>query len=78
MARILIVDDEPSVRDSLRRTVEREGHEVALAADLRTGRRLLAEGAFELLLTDIRLGDGSGLDLVADARRRALRCASSP
>ncbi|MET0554342.1 MAG: sigma-54 dependent transcriptional regulator [Vicinamibacteria bacterium] len=69
MARILIVDDEASVRDSLGRTVEREGHEVALAADLRTGRRLLAEGAFDLLLTDIRLGDGSGLDLVAAARQ---------
>jgi DNA-binding NtrC family response regulator len=69
VARILIVDDEPSVRDSLGRTVEREGHEVALAPDLRTGRRLLAEGAFDLLLTDIRLGDGSGLDLVASARQ---------
>jgi DNA-binding NtrC family response regulator len=68
VARILIVDDEPSVRDSLGRTVEREGHDVALAADLRTGRRLLAESAFDLLLTDIRLGDGSGLDLVAAAR----------
>jgi DNA-binding NtrC family response regulator len=69
VARILIVDDEPSVRDSLARTVEREGHEVALAADLRTGRRLLAEGTFDLLLTDIRLGDGSGLDLVAAGRQ---------
>ena len=69
MARILIVDDEPSVRDSLARTVEREGHEVALAPDLRTGRRLLAEGAFDVLLTDLRLGDGSGLDLVTAARQ---------
>jgi DNA-binding NtrC family response regulator len=69
VARILIVEDEPSVRDSLARTLEREGHEAALAADLRTGRRLLAEGAFDLLLTDIRLGDGSGLDLVSAARQ---------
>ncbi len=69
MARILIVDDEASVRDSLARTVEREGHEAVLAPDFRTGRRLLAEGAFDLLLTDIRLGDGSGLDLVASARQ---------
>jgi DNA-binding NtrC family response regulator len=69
VARILIVDDEPALRDSLQRTVEREGHEVALAGDLRTARRVLAEGAFDLLLTDIRLGDGSGLDLVAAARQ---------
>jgi DNA-binding NtrC family response regulator len=69
VARILIVDDEASVRDSLARTLEREGHEAVPAPDLRTGRRLLTEGAFDLLLTDIRLGDGSGLDLVTSARQ---------
>jgi DNA-binding NtrC family response regulator len=68
VARILIVDDEPSLRDSLQRTLEREGHETVLASDLRSARRTLSEGGFDLLLTDIRLGDGSGLDLVAEAR----------
>jgi DNA-binding NtrC family response regulator len=64
----LIVDDEPSLRDSLQRTLEREGHETVLASDLRSARKALAEGGYDLLLTDIRLGDGSGLDLVAEAR----------
>jgi DNA-binding NtrC family response regulator len=70
MAHILIVDDEASLRDSLRRTLEREGHEVAAASGLQEGRARLREGAFDLLLTDVRLGDGSGLDLVTDARAR--------
>ena len=73
MARILIVDDEPSLRDSLQRTVEREGHETVLAGDLRAARKALAEGGFDLLVTDIRLGDGSGLDLIAEARPAAPR-----
>ena len=69
MARILIVDDEAPLRDSLDRTLQREGHETALAGDLRSARRALGEGGFDLLLTDIRLGDGSGLDLIAEARQ---------
>ena len=69
MARILIVDDEASLRDSLKRSLERDGHETVTAADLRSGRRELAEGGFDLLISDIRLGDGSGLDLIADARQ---------
>jgi DNA-binding NtrC family response regulator len=71
VAQILIVDDEAALRDSLRRTLERDGHEVTLAADLRSGRKALAEGSFDLLLSDIRLGDGSGLDLIAEARQAA-------
>jgi DNA-binding NtrC family response regulator len=73
VARILIVDDEASLRDSLQRTLEREGHETVLAGDMRSARKALGEGGFDLLLTDIRLGDGSGLDLVAEARAAAPR-----
>ena len=69
MARILIVDDEPALRDSLQRTLEREGHEIRAVADLRSGRREVAAGEFDLLLSDIRLTDGSGLDLIAEARQ---------
>jgi DNA-binding NtrC family response regulator len=68
VARILIVDDEASLRDSLRRTLEREGHDVETAEGLQAARARLRDPAFDLLLTDIRLGDGSGLDLVAEAR----------
>jgi len=69
VARILIVDDEPALRDSLQRTLEREGHDTVAVADLRSGRRELAAGTPDLLLSDIRLTDGSGLDLIAEARQ---------
>jgi two-component system, NtrC family, response regulator HydG len=71
VGRILIVDDEPSLRDSLKRCVELLGHEPIAAPGLRAARRALGEGRYDLVLTDIRLGDGSGLDLVAEARAAA-------
>jgi DNA-binding NtrC family response regulator len=69
LARILIVDDEASLRDSLQRTLERDGHEIVAAPGLRSGRRSLAASEFDLLLSDIRLADGSGLDLISEARQ---------
>jgi two-component system, NtrC family, response regulator HydG len=51
MARILVVDDEPSHRDSLRRIFERAGHEVVVADD--------GERALEVLRSTVRAADGS-------------------
>ncbi|MBI3932105.1 MAG: sigma-54-dependent Fis family transcriptional regulator [Acidobacteria bacterium] len=75
MARILVVDDEAALRDSLVRTLSGQEHEVEACADGATAMARLERGRFDLLLTDIRLGERSGLDLVAEARRasRALR-----
>jgi two-component system, NtrC family, response regulator PilR len=67
MALILIVDDEPSLRDSLSRALRPE-HEVETGADVPSAERRLLAGGVDLLLTDIRLGDRSGLDLIASAR----------
>jgi DNA-binding NtrC family response regulator len=62
----LIVDDEPDFRDSLRALVEREGFEVETAGTLREARSRLAERTPDLVLVDIKLPDGDGLDLVRD------------
>ncbi len=69
MARVLVVDDEDSVRDSLRRALARQGHSAEESPGVRSAVEKLGEGPFDLLLTDIRLKDGSGLDLVEQARR---------
>jgi two-component system, NtrC family, response regulator HydG len=69
MARILVVDDEDSVRDSLHRALARQGHSADESPGVQSAMRKLGEGPFDLLLTDIRLKDGSGLDLVEQARR---------
>jgi len=68
MARVLVVDDEVSVRDSLRRALARQGHSVEEACGVREATEKLRANPFDLLLTDIRLKDGDGLDVVALAR----------
>jgi DNA-binding NtrC family response regulator len=69
VARLLVVEDEAALRDSLRRALERAGHEVVEAESVTAGLRLLAEGPFDLVLTDIKLKDRSGLELVAEVQR---------
>ncbi|HET7371102.1 MAG TPA: sigma-54 dependent transcriptional regulator [Gammaproteobacteria bacterium] len=61
----LIVDDEPDIRELLGITLGRMDIDTAAAADLATAKRELASQPFDLCLTDMRLPDGNGLDLVA-------------
>ncbi|HHI75892.1 MAG TPA: sigma-54-dependent Fis family transcriptional regulator, partial [Gammaproteobacteria bacterium] len=64
MQKVLVVDDEPDILELLALTLERMGLAVTTAADLGTARARLAGDAFDLCLTDMRLPDGDGLDLV--------------
>jgi two-component system response regulator PilR (NtrC family) len=63
--RALIVDDEPDIRELLAITLERMDVDCTTAADLRAARQLLAEQRFAICLTDMKLPDGNGLELVA-------------
>ena len=67
--RALIVDDEPDIRELLAITLERMGIEAFAAEDLARARARLVEGAFDLCLTDMRLPDGNGIDLVRHMQR---------
>lgn len=69
LPRALIVDDEPDIRELLAITLERMGIEALVAEDLARARARLAEGAFDLCLTDMRLPDGNGIDLVRHMQR---------
>lgn len=60
----LIIDDEPAIRELLQITLERMEIDVQSAGSLAEGRRQLENGRFDLCLTDMRLPDGNGLDLV--------------
>jgi len=60
----LIVDDEPDIRELLDITLGRMNIDSLAAADLESARKLLSERSFDLCLTDMRLPDGSGLELV--------------
>jgi two-component system response regulator PilR (NtrC family) len=69
----LIVDDEPDIRELLRITLERMDIAAETCGDTATAKRLLAEGEFQLCLTDMRLPDGNGLDLVDWMQSQGLR-----
>jgi putative two-component system response regulator len=65
--RVLIVDDDPSVGVLLAQILAVEGYHCVNAASVSEARRSLGEEAFDVILCDIGLPDGSGLDLVAEA-----------
>ncbi|MDH3378283.1 MAG: sigma-54 dependent transcriptional regulator [Gammaproteobacteria bacterium] len=64
MANVLIVDDEPDIRELLGMTLERMEIESRSADSVGAAERLLADNAFDLCLTDMRLPDGTGIELV--------------
>ena len=68
--KVLIVDDEPDIRELLHLTLTRMGLEVTTAEDLADARRALQTGEFSFCLTDMRLPDGNGLDLVEEVSER--------
>jgi two-component system response regulator PilR (NtrC family) len=64
--RILVIDDEADLRDLLEITLVRMGLDVDTAATLRQARAQLAQQEYALVLTDMRLPDGLGLELVRE------------
>jgi two-component system response regulator PilR (NtrC family) len=62
--RVLVVDDEPDIRELLELTLAKMGLGVVAAGTLAEAREQLRAGRFDLCLTDMRLPDGEGLDLV--------------
>jgi two-component system response regulator PilR (NtrC family) len=64
--RILVVDDEADLRELLEITLLKMGLDVDSAATVREARSLLAATAYALVLTDMRLPDGLGLELVRE------------
>jgi len=74
--RILVIDDVASNRDLLRRRLEREGHELAMAESGAQGLQCLAEGDFDLVLLDILMPDMNGIEVLmrmkSDARLRRI------
>jgi DNA-binding NtrC family response regulator len=66
--RLLIVDDEEAFRTLTARELQRTGYAVTGAANLGEAREALAHGSFHVVLLDVRMPDGSGLDLMPEIR----------
>src|SRR5512146_2328102 len=71
--RLLVVDDEPDLRTLYELTLLREGYDVESAGSVEEAWARLPEGGFQLLITDMRLPDGSGLDLLARMEQHGRR-----
>ena len=62
--RILIVDDEPDIRELLEITLMRMGLQTQAAESVQSAIKLLDDNAFDLCLTDMKLPDGNGLNII--------------
>jgi two-component system response regulator PilR (NtrC family) len=60
----LVIDDEPDIRELLALTLGRMNIDTAVAGDVRAAKEKLSGGKFDICLTDMRLPDGDGLELV--------------
>ena len=67
--RILVVEDHCDTRTVLATLLSRCGCQTVIAKNIKDARRHLAEMSFDVLVSDLNLPDGDGLDLVAEAKR---------
>lgn len=68
-ARLLVVDDERSMRELLSIVLRREGYEVTLAENGSTAIHQLERGHFDLLISDVKMPDMSGVEVLRAAKR---------
>jgi DNA-binding NtrC family response regulator len=68
--RVLLADDERAIAVTLADDLRRAGHKVRVAADGGEARRALAEERFEVVVTDIRMPQATGIELLAEAKAR--------
>ncbi len=67
---LLLVDDDRLVLDSMADWLREKGYAVDVAGSFATARATLAKKNYDLVLLDVRLGDGDGFDLLAECRER--------
>lgn len=62
LSKILIIDDEEKIRTLLSRIIELEGFEIFQASDLKNGKKRLENSDIDVVISDVKLPDGSGVD----------------
>jgi two-component system response regulator HydG len=67
-ATLLVADDDPGLRESLERTLTREGYRVVLASDGRAALERVQAGGIDLIVTDLRMPGLTGLELLRAAK----------
>ena len=70
MKKVLILDDEEKLRTLLARIISLEGFDVTQAADCKSALKKLEQTTFDIMLCDVKLPDGNGVDLVGNIKER--------
>lgn len=68
MALLLVVDDEPNIRDSVARYLRGLGHEVLVAESGQAALEVFRAGAADLVVTDINMPGGDGIEVIVKLR----------
>ena len=71
MRRILVVDDEPSMRELLVIMLTKEGYDVVTADSRASAAKALARGPVDMVITDVRLPDGDGMEILRHVKAAA-------
>lgn len=70
MKNILIIDDEDKLRSLLSRIIALEGFEVSQAIDCKSALRLLKNNNFQVIICDVKLPDGNGVEFVKEIKQQ--------
>src|SRR3954464_7145963 len=62
--RLFLIEDDPGVSEVVQLLLAREGYRVEAAGTVKDGLRRIAAGEYDLVVTDLKLPDGTGLDVV--------------
>ena len=68
MARVLVIDDEPAVREMIVTMLRRQGHDVFDAGDGIEGLRVAADRPVDLVITDVVMPEMEGIGLIRELR----------
>jgi two-component system response regulator PilR (NtrC family) len=74
MAHLLVIDDEKSICELLEITFRKEGHRVETCTSVDAAQRRLQSQIFDIVISDLRLGEASGLDLLKYSKEIAPTC----
>jgi two-component system, NtrC family, response regulator HydG len=74
MASVLVIDDEESIRFTFERILRARGHTVSTARGCGEALTRISETIPDLIVTDILLEDGAGIDILGEIRQRGLNC----
>ena len=69
LSRILVIDDDPAVRMTIKLVLERDGHSVELATDGLAGMKAIKAGGIDLLIVDIFMPGMDGIETIREVRK---------